>query len=225
MPVRRHVDSRLVFNGDVFQVPCIKEKPIMIVEDFIKPVPVDCHVKIREKDVTVLPVNPGDLNQCDIHAMWMRTNADLLSKYLDEHDGLYPRGYHGPEATKVQLKPSDWETVLLAQEQQRFEEDGSDIQPKEDLGPLPLHPGHPLMMTVLQNQWLHNPTNMTHGMYNAEFFNHLYPALNAQLDPKDHLIHLTEEQQVRLGGQPAHISLPSPWKLVNNLNKIPDEES
>lgn len=92
VPGRRHVTPKLTFTNDVYDVPCVKEKPILIVQDVIKPVPVDTHIRVREKDVRVDAIDPTQMSQCDTLGMWMRVNADRLELFKAEHDGKVPRG-------------------------------------------------------------------------------------------------------------------------------------
>eukprot|EP01054_Gregarina_sp_Poly1_P003118 Gregarina_sp_Poly_1__3117@NODE_1879_length_3149_cov_7_537638_g1219_i0_p2_GENE_NODE_1879_length_3149_cov_7_537638_g1219_i0NODE_1879_length_3149_cov_7_537638_g1219_i0_p2_ORF_typecomplete_len239_score35_68_NODE_1879_length_3149_cov_7_537638_g1219_i023773093 len=219
IPGRRHVTPKLTFTEDIFDVPCAKEKPILVVQDYMRPVPVDVHIRVKEKDVKVKPMDPTELSQADMHAMWMRANADLLDAWRERHAGKYPRGYHGPEESKVPLKASDWEACIAKETAEHAEQETAQLMTGgEEFGPLPLHPGHPLMMTFLQNQWIQNPTTLTHGMYTPEFFRHHYAALNAQLDPQCHQINLTDQQMEQLGPMP-HEQLPNPWKVVNLLKE------
>eukprot|EP01071_Lankesteria_metandrocarpae_P014419 Lankesteria_metandrocarpae@DN8436_c0_g1_i1.p1 len=80
-PVSRTVKPKITFTDEIYEVECTIEKPILIVEDSIKPVPVNIPIKLREKDIRVHPVDPSEMPQADLQALWMRVNADLLDKY------------------------------------------------------------------------------------------------------------------------------------------------
>ncbi|EZG65910.1 putative membrane skeletal protein [Gregarina niphandrodes] len=101
VPVRRHVTPKLSFNENSYDVPCVREKPVLIVKDQMKPVPVDVHIRVQEKDIQVDPIDAQDLSQADYHAMWMRLAADQLDAFRAAHGGKYPRGMHVPEDMKT----------------------------------------------------------------------------------------------------------------------------
>jgi len=191
VPIRRHVVPKVVFTDETYEVDCAIEKPLLVIEDYVKPVPVDVAIKLKEKDIKIIPVDPSELSQADHQAMWMRVNADLLEQYRDRKGG-------DPEG--------------LVREREDSAEDGPETSTEEkvDYGPLPMHPGHPLMMTYLQNQWIQNPSTLTHNMYSPEFFRHHVAALNSVLDPQPHQINLSEEQAVKLGPLPRD-QLPNTW--------------
>lgn len=194
VPVRRHVKPRVIFTEETYEVECIYEKPVLVIEDYVKPVPVDVQIKLKEKDITVTPIDPSELSQADMQATWMRVNADLLDAYRDAH-GKDPAGL-----------------VKDISPESEGRDDGEDSGrfDKLDYGPIPLHPGHPLMMTYLQNQWIQNPSTVLHNMYSPEFFRLHSSALNAILDPQPHQINLSEEQAVKLGPLPRD-QLPNTW--------------
>lgn len=229
VPIRRHITPRLSFTGDVYDVPCVRERPILVVEDVLKPVPVDAHIRVVEKDVRPVTLDPMEFSQADMQAMWMRVNADLLETFKQDHGGKYPRGMGGKEESEmVPAQWDDWETALQQQEDNEKmaggPDDGENVDggsepkrdPKNDLGPIPLHTGHPLMMTMLQTQWCQNPTDTTHGMYTPEFFREHYAAINAMEDPRPNAVCLSEDQTLALGPEPNEL-LPNPWKVINLL--------
>eukprot|EP00923_Selenidium_pygospionis_P022042 GHVN01038110.1.p1 GENE.GHVN01038110.1~~GHVN01038110.1.p1 ORF type:complete len:238 (-),score=33.46 GHVN01038110.1:185-898(-) len=194
VPVRRHVIPKVIFTHESYEVECIREKPVLVVEDYFKPVAVDVGIKLTEKDVSVNPIQPTELSQADHHAMWMRVNADLLDVYKEDHAGERP--------------PPVVDNAADEEGGAGEEPDGREHEPEEGLGPLPLHPGHPAMMTFLQNQWMNNPTTLTQNMYSPEFFRHHATAMNNVLDPQPHQINLTEQQ----GQNPPHEAIPIPWE-------------
>eukprot|EP00918_Siedleckia_nematoides_P031948 GHVU01069152.1.p1 GENE.GHVU01069152.1~~GHVU01069152.1.p1 ORF type:complete len:361 (+),score=78.02 GHVU01069152.1:167-1249(+) len=199
VPVRRRIVPKIVFTDERYAVECVKEKPLLIVEDYNKPVPVDVSIKLKERDIKVAPMNPSDMSQGDYHAMWMRVNADLLDVYKETNDGELPP----PVRWQDDNVPTDYDQYGNPITAMRTSPAAhpSDV----DLGPLPLHPGHPLMMTYLQNQWMQDPSTLTHNMYDAEFFRLHASALNSLTDPQPHQINLTEAQAMRLSPLPNEV--------------------
>lgn len=117
----------------------------------------------------------------------------------------------------VPLRDTDWEAALALEASAESSRSNPVEGDAEGLGCLPLHPGHPLMMTFIQNQWMQNPTNTTHGMYSPEFFRMHYAAINAQMDPQCHGVNLSEAQVEALGPA-AHDQLPQPWTVIKSVN-------
>lgn len=264
VPIRRHVIPRIIFTDEVYEVDCVKEKPVLVVEDYFKPVPVDVKIKLKEKDIKVIPVDPAELSQADFHAMWMRVNADLLENWREAGGEALTdaRVGSGAVATTEQLDEEEEEKEdedaipdidepglseekkeerlrqrhearqqrrreraerrrleaaergqAAAQQREASLESIRDPTGPPDFGPLPLHPGHPLMMTHLQSQWIQNPSTITHNMYTPELFRLHASALDSVLHPQPHQVNITQEQSVQLGPLPAE-QLPNPWQSL-----------
>lgn len=228
VPVRRHVIPKIYFTDETFEVECAKEKPVLVVEDYYRPVPVDLKIKLKEKDIKIIPVDPSELSQADFHAMWMRVNADLLERVREaggnpEVERAFRKSDEGVAETTTadEVFEKDEELVEGETEEQREERrkkrreerkkerEAAEIK-DPDFGPLPLHPGHPLMMSFLQNQWIQNPSTITHNMYTPEFFRLHASALDSLLHPQPHQVNITQDQSIALGPLPAE-AMPSPW--------------
>lgn len=266
VPIRRHVIPRIIFTDEVYEVDCAKERPVLVVEDYFKPVPVDVKIKLKEKDIKVIPVDPAELSQADFHAMWMRVNADLLENWREAGGEsrtdarivthLQEEGVRETMEEAEKTEETEDETLAFDEpglseeekeerqrqrhearqqrrrerEQRRREEAASRARERgekeeaagevvrdptgpPDFGPLPLHPGHPLMMTYLQSQWIQNPSTITHNMYTPELFRLHASALDSVLHPQPHQVNITHEQSVQLGPLPAE-QLPNPWQTI-----------
>jgi len=214
VPVRRHVIPRIKFTDEIYEVDCVHEKPILVVQDYQRPVPVNVKIGVRERDVNVVPIDPHELSQADMHAMWMRVNADLLEIYQDSHDGKLPFGYcpDGNVPAEMRVEPSAYEQDLIDEE--NAPERPAHVPPGALVDEeLPLHPGHPSMLPVLQNQWINQPTTTLHEFYTPDFVRLYNSALNSALDPQPHLANLTEEQIRKIGPLPQDI-LPQPWQYI-----------
>lgn len=248
VPITREVTPKLTFTGEVHTVECTRQNPVMIMRDHLKPVPVDTKIRISEKDVRVRPIDPGSMSQSDVHAMWMRVNADLLDKYKNDHGGKMPSGWTGPDSEKTPLGDTSWATSLQRQEAAAKEaadklrqaagtggEDGAPPGTSPDggvtdedhkgegvEGTLPLAPGNPLNLTVFQNKWIQTQTTKTHQLYTPEYFRQHYANLNARLDPKCHPIHLSDEQAAAFQPLPND-QLPNPWSAVAALRRQEEE--
>ncbi|SOV75808.1 inner membrane complex protein 1a, putative [Plasmodium reichenowi] len=90
VPVRRKIIPKIKWISDVYQVDCIKEKPYLKIQDVIKPIPCDVDIKYRKYMEKACAVNPNELAQDDVHAMWMRVNAHLAEKKKKEYGEFYP---------------------------------------------------------------------------------------------------------------------------------------
>ncbi|CRG99887.1 inner membrane complex protein 1a, putative [Plasmodium relictum] len=90
IPVRRKIIPKIKWISDVYQVECIKEKPYLKIQDVIKPIPCGVDIKYREFMEKACAINPNELPQDDVHAMWMRVNAHLAEKKKKEYGNLYP---------------------------------------------------------------------------------------------------------------------------------------
>jgi len=229
VPVRRHVIPQITFSEDIYQVEVIHEKPVLVVQDFNQPVAVDAKIKIIEKDLEIIPMNPIELSQGDMLAMWMRCNADLLDLYQLKHEGKLPYGYC-PENTTDNINrmaPNQYETDLLKEEELRVrnssarDPDHLNDHPAPQNDCLPLHPGHPAMMPVLQNQWLNLPSTHSQQIQGDDYHKAYTAALNQMTDPKPHLLALSEEQIKRIKPIPQEI-MPQPWQYVpkNNAERL-----
>jgi hypothetical protein len=240
VPVRRHIIPRITFTDEVFEVECVREKPVLVIEDHFKPIPVDVNIKLFEKDIKVNPIDPATISQSDFHALWMRVNADLLEDWRESHRdiGIIDTKIYGDKKephhdikhktnadTSANLEPSDvGETSELnkSRKDTSSNELGSvssqdgvhDPASPLEFGPLPLHPGHPLMMTYLQNQWILNPSTLTHNMYTPELFRLHASSLDSILHPQPHQVNITEEQSLQFGPLPADV-LINPWMGIH----------
>ncbi|ANQ07836.1 Membrane skeletal protein [Plasmodium coatneyi] len=90
VPVRRKIIPKIKWISDVYQVECIKEKPYLKIQDVIRPIPCDVQIKYRKYMEKACAVNPNELPQDDVHAMWMRVNAHLAEEKKREYGDLYP---------------------------------------------------------------------------------------------------------------------------------------
>ncbi|CAA9988029.1 inner membrane complex protein 1a, putative [Plasmodium knowlesi strain H] len=90
VPVRRKIIPKIKWISDVYQVECIKEKPYLKIQDVIRPIPCDVQIKYRKYMEKACAVNPNELPQDDVHAMWMRVNAHLAEQKKREYGDLYP---------------------------------------------------------------------------------------------------------------------------------------
>ncbi|PHJ24757.1 membrane skeletal protein [Cystoisospora suis] len=200
VPVRRRAIPRIRWTNEVYEVECIKEKPFLQVQDIIKPVPCDVEIRVHEFVEKAAPINPAELSQADIHAMWMRVNADLAEKRKQELGDKYPYIKH-PQGT-VFGEPG------CSQEG----EEGRDPEAAATQGaePLALHPGHPLNMTYLQNEWIKKETIATHEMYTPEFFEAHQKALHNLTMQHPTQVQLSAEQAAQLQKQEPQFG-DAPW--------------
>ncbi|CAD2085995.1 inner membrane complex protein 1a, putative [Plasmodium vinckei brucechwatti] len=90
VPVRRKIIPKIKWISDVYQVDCIKERPYLKIQDIIKPVPCDIEIKHKKFMERACAVNPNELPQDDVHAMWIRVNAHLAEQKKKEYGNLYP---------------------------------------------------------------------------------------------------------------------------------------
>ncbi|CBZ53391.1 hypothetical protein NCLIV_031780 [Neospora caninum Liverpool] len=204
VPVRRRVVPRIRWTNEVYEVECIKEKPFLQVQDVIKPVPCDVEIRVHEFVDRAAPINPAELSQADIHAMWMRVNADLAEKRKQELGDKYPYVKH-PAGTVF------GEPGCSAEE---GEEQSSDAEAEggapSGAEPLALHPGHPLNMTYLQNEWIKKSTVSTHEMYTPEWFEAHQKALFNLTMQHPTQVQLSAEQAAQLQQQEAQFG-DAPW--------------
>ncbi|KAH0477747.1 MAG: uncharacterized protein KVP18_004901 [Porospora cf. gigantea A] len=211
VPIRRQIVPKMIFDDkNVYEVECNREKPILVVEERKKPVPVDVPIIIRETDVKVYPIDPHDLSQADMHAMWMRVNADLLDLYRETHAGLNPYGH----PSEPKMLPNNFEESLIRQDEQENPAQPlpEGVDPED---PIPLHPGHPLLLPVLQNQWCHIPTTEMQNLYSPDYLRLYNQAMNAIQDPKPQQVNLSETQAARYQPSPDE-QLPQPWVHVSD---------
>ncbi|KEP63748.1 UNVERIFIED_CONTAM: alveolin domain containing intermediate filament IMC1 [Hammondia hammondi] len=203
VPVRRRVVPRIRWTNEVYEVECIKEKPFLQVQDVIKPVPCDVEIRVHEFVERAAPINPAELSQADIHAMWMRVNADLAEKRKQELGDKYPYVKH-PAGT-VFGEPGCSEQEGEGENAQA--EGGGQPAGAE---PLALHPGHPLNMTYLQNEWIKKSTVTTHEMYTPEWFEAHQKALFNMTMQQPTQVQLSAEQAAKLQQQEAQFG-DAPW--------------
>ncbi|KAL8272990.1 hypothetical protein Esti_003043 [Eimeria stiedai] len=202
VPVRRRVVPRIRWTNEVYEVECIKEKPFLQVQDIIKPVPCDVEIKVHEFVEKAQPINPAELSQADVHAMWMRVNADLAEKRKEELGDKYPYVQHakgtvfGEPGTKRADESEGGEV--------------SDPEAREGVEPLVLHPGHPLNMTYLQNEWIKKETTATHEMYTPEWFEAHQKAMHNLAMQYPTQVQLSAEQAARLQ-QDTQTFGEAPW--------------
>ncbi|PFH38636.1 alveolin domain containing intermediate filament IMC1 [Besnoitia besnoiti] len=201
VPVRRRVVPRIRWTNEVYEVECIKEKPFLQVQDVIKPVPCDVEIRIHEYVEKAAPINPAELSQADIHAMWMRVNADLAEKRKQELGDKYPYVKH-PQGTVFGEPGCSAEEGEEGGEQREGESGGAE--------PLALHPGHPLNMTYLQNEWIKKDTISTHEMYTPEWFEAHQKALYNLTMQQPTQVQLSAEQAAQLQQQQAQFG-DAPW--------------
>ncbi|CXH99437.1 inner membrane complex protein 1a [Plasmodium berghei] len=90
VPVRRKIIPKIKWISDIYQVDCIKERPYLKIQDIIKPVPCDIEIKYKKFMEKACPINPNELPQDDVHAMWIRVNSHLAEQKKKEYGNLYP---------------------------------------------------------------------------------------------------------------------------------------
>lgn len=207
VPVRRRVVPRIRWTNEVYEVECIKEKPFLQVQDIIKPVPCDVEIKVHEFVEKAQPINPAELSQADVHAMWMRVNADLAEKRKEELGDKYPYVQH-PEGT-VFGEPGSKRPDESAEGAEV-----SDPEAREGVEPLALHPGHPLNMTYLQNEWIKKETTATHEMYTPEWFEAHQKAMHNLAMQYPTQVQLSADQAARLQ-QETQTFGEAPWVEVD----------
>lgn len=207
VPVRRRVVPRVRWTNEVYEVECIKEKPFLQVQDIIKPVPCDVEIKVHEFVEKAQPINPAELSQADVHAMWMRVNADLAEKRKEELGDKYPYVQH-PEGT-VFGEPGSKRPDESAEGAEV-----SDPEAREGVEPLALHPGHPLNMTYLQNEWIKKETTATHEMYTPEWFEAHQKAMHNLAMQYPTQVQLSADQAARLQ-QETQTFGEAPWVEVD----------
>jgi len=273
VPVRRRVVPRIKWTNEVYEVECIKEKPYLQVQDIIKPVPCDVEIKIHEYVEKAQPINPAELSQADIHAMWMRVNADLADKKKAEYGDKYPYVKHPDgtvfgepgisreddngeeggmlpnlddiEVTDDEEEIETGELTLEEKEQKKRAKDERILQKKREkynkmkkerdevmgLEPLALHPGHPLAMTYMQNEWIKKETTATHEMYSPEWFEQHQKALHNLQMKHPTQVQISAEQAAQL--RPQHAAFgDAPWLdaeqqhyMQGQLHKAPEQDA
>ncbi|SOV73847.1 inner membrane complex protein 1a, putative [Plasmodium sp. gorilla clade G3] len=124
VPVRRKIIPKIKWISDVYQVDCIKEKPYLKIQDVIKPIPCDVDIKYRKYMEKACAVNPNELAQDDVHAMWMRVNAHLAEKKKKEYGDFYPYYKNeGENGNKMEGNESTNEEICKEKEIIYLEED------------------------------------------------------------------------------------------------------
>ncbi|KYO03159.1 putative inner membrane complex protein 1a [Plasmodium gaboni] len=124
VPVRRKIIPKIKWISDVYQVDCIKEKPYLKIQDVIKPIPCDVDIKYRKYMEKACAVNPNELAQDDVHAMWMRVNAHLAEKKKKEYGDFYPYYKNeGENDNKMEGHESTNEEICKEEEIIYLEED------------------------------------------------------------------------------------------------------
>ncbi|SPJ08470.1 inner membrane complex protein 1a, putative [Plasmodium sp. DRC-Itaito] len=127
VPVRRKIIPKIKWISDVYQVDCIKEKPYLKIQDVIKPIPCDVDIKYRKYMEKACAVNPNELAQDDVHAMWMRVNAHLAEKKKKEYGDFYPyyknqeengNKMEGHESTNEEICKEE-EIIYLEEDEER----------------------------------------------------------------------------------------------------------
>lgn len=211
--VRRQVTPKLSFTTDVYGVKCTREKPVLVVEDKLVPVPVDISLQVIEKDINVNLINPSTFSKADMQALWMRAAADQLEVYKEEHGGKLPPEMRVDPSLKVQPDDNHWCSVLQAQDKKTQEENEEEIFDNV----LPIDGNHPLITTWLQSQWMNCPTTEIHNMYSPEFFRLHGSALSSYFHPTPKSVKITQKQAEEFSPNPAD-ELPHPWNSIQALN-------
>lgn len=219
VPIRRRVIPRIRWTSEVYEVECIKQKPFLQIQDVIKPVPCSVEIKVHEFVDKACPCNPAELSQADIHAMWMRVNADLAEKRKEELGDKYPYVQHPPGTVFGEPGCSKEEEASRKEDTEKDpeakkaegEEGDKEGKRKDELEPIALHPGHPLAMTYLQNQWIKKDTTATHQMYTPEWFEAHQKALHNMTMQHPTQIQLTAEQAASLHPGSQQAFGEAPW--------------
>ncbi|KEG01131.1 inner membrane complex protein 1a, putative [Plasmodium vinckei vinckei] len=122
VPVRRKIIPKIKWISDVYQVDCIKERPYLKIQDIIKPVPCDIEIKHKKFMERACAVNPNELPQDDVHAMWIRVNAHLAEQKKKEYGHLYP--YYRSESRA-------YENVFEMTEEYKISSEGKETEERE----------------------------------------------------------------------------------------------
>lgn len=275
VPVRRRVIPRIRWTNEVFEVECIKEKPFLQIQDVIKPVPCDVTINVHEFVEKAQPINPAELSQADIHAMWMRVNADLAEKKKEELGDKYPyvkfpsgtvfgepgcskegggklnnsysdsqggdlverqgsqggpikednENYNNESNNDKENVEEGTEFVKLQRGNSNDPETNNNTKQVDDgasyneINPISLHPGHPLAMTYLQNNWVKKDTTSTHQMYTPEWFEAHQKALHGMTMQYPTQVQLTADQASQLYSNQQAFG-EAPW-LKTDENGLP----
>ncbi|SCL98566.1 inner membrane complex protein 1a, putative [Plasmodium chabaudi chabaudi] len=122
VPVRRKIIPKIKWISDVYQVDCIKERPYLKIQDIIKPVPCDIEIKHTKFMERACAINPNELPQDDVHAMWIRVNAHLAEQKKKEYGHLYP--YYRTESRA-------YENVVETKEESKNSSEGKETEERE----------------------------------------------------------------------------------------------
>jgi len=148
IPVRKRVIPRFVNSGEAFKVKVERQVPYLVIQDIIKPVPVDASTTQGNVSYEPNTVPPSDITQADYHQLWQRANAELLK---DRQELLARAG----------LDPSVLERRRMPQDPAQLDKQILDDDAKEKW-----HPHHPIF---LQHKWLTTPAQDMNELYSSEF--------------------------------------------------------
>ncbi|SBT72927.1 inner membrane complex protein 1a, putative [Plasmodium ovale] len=133
VPVRRKIIPKIKWISDVYQVDCIKERPYLKIQDIIKPIPCDVEIKYRKYMEKACAVNPNELPQDDVHAMWMRVNAHLAEQKKREYGDFYPYyRVEGEEENRRDSRTEEDESEREENSKEGTEFYGEDMRSKEE---------------------------------------------------------------------------------------------
>ncbi|VWU52507.1 inner membrane complex protein 1b, putative [Hepatocystis sp. ex Piliocolobus tephrosceles] len=167
VPVNKKIIPKVTWSDKVYKVDCVIEKPYLVYHDIIKIVPTDSKIVVREYPKGINKINPSELYETDVLALWMRVNADLKEekdKLMNKTDSL---SNHTCECSECDTCEKCLSYDLNSAQ------DTSTIKSSTEncFDNLPIHPGHPLEMVHLQNKWLKQNTNEMAKLYDETYLN------------------------------------------------------
>ncbi|KAI4838531.1 inner membrane complex protein 1b [Plasmodium brasilianum] len=165
VPVRQRIIPKVTWSDKVYKVDCLVEKPYLVYHNIIKVVPTDSKITIREYPKGINKINTEELYEADNLALWMRVNADLKhekDKLKKTQDSLSD---HTCECSDCDTYEQNSNSELNSSQ------DATTIKSSNEnlLSTLPLHPGHPLEITHLQNKWIKQETTRIPELYEEKF--------------------------------------------------------
>jgi len=146
IPVRKRVIPRFVKSKHSYRVAVERQIPYLVIQDIIKPVPVDTTTSKGSVKYEPNTVAPKEISAADYHQLWQRANAELL----DDRRAL--------------LRKAGMDPNLLTMRQL-----SKNAEPEQILGDdadKPWHPHHPI---YLQNKWLMTKPQDMPALYETDF--------------------------------------------------------
>lgn len=181
VPIKSKIIPKITWTNQVYQVDCVIEKPYLVYHDIIKIVPTDAKITVNEYPKGIIKINPEELSEVDNLALWMRVNADLKKEKDEQQEKEMQdninKGKRDISYSCICSETDSTERTSTLDEDPNASKETinsnniNNSNHKEDniINTLPLHPGHPLNMIHLQNQWIHQETTQTQNMYQSKF--------------------------------------------------------